>query len=682
MEESADATYGARLRSHLAARTIAVSLRSGPDDPAPAVRDVKALASRGFPATPPTAVLEAALLLTFVWVVDETAWGRIESHFGLLGPIAAEVDPVLRKHGIAPVAATVFGELRPTRLDAARRLVNVAAGLGAQGFAAIHREIAEAGGGTPATYRTPQAVAELMAGCAKPAIDAVSTVADLYCRHGELVTATVGSAPSADVRMIGRDSATMRRVRMLLIMRGHQVSVEVTGSAPWRQASTFRSDAVVVNPPFNQQLGDVAVTWDYGAPPERRANFAWLQMALRATADQGRAAVLMPVSAAATSDEREREIRTSLVERGAVRAIIRLSSDLFPVSSVDATVWVLGHPRKGASEPRIVMVDATTLKFKTSERERPVFAGAQQIAALVREPFELVSGETRTVMIERAVGPARIVAVPVSVVAAHGYLLTPHTYLSADDVAGAARIRRIEDAGRAAETALGEALVPVSAPTPLLRNDIQDSGYPEGWEVRKLGELCEIKAGPSRLKRSLMATGDGARIPVLRPSSLEARHIRRLGLDRTTEAVARDFADYGLRADDLLVVRVGQVQDVAIVGEDMDGWLFDSNLTRLRVRTGVEVQPRYLLEFLLSRRTSDRIRATASVHVAPTMSAGELAELDVPVPPLEQQQVIVAALVQREARIVSLRRAIRAEEEMRDVLAEALVGGVIDIDGV
>ncbi|MFD4431891.1 hypothetical protein, partial [Nocardia sp. NPDC058497] len=158
-EEFADATYGGRLRSHLAARFATGSLRSGPDDPGPAIRDAKALAFRAFPGTTPTAVLDAALLLAFVWVVDETAWAQIESHAGMLGLIAAEVDPVLRKHGIAPAAATVIGELRPARLDTVQRLVNVSAGLGFQGFAAIHLFISETEGVTPSTYRTPQSVA-------------------------------------------------------------------------------------------------------------------------------------------------------------------------------------------------------------------------------------------------------------------------------------------------------------------------------------------------------------------------------------------------------------------------------------------------------------------------------------------------------------------------------------------
>ncbi|WP_327120735.1 hypothetical protein OHB12_17215 [Nocardia sp. NBC_01730] len=49
---------------------------------------------------------------------------------------------------------------------------------------------------------------------------------------------------------------------------------------------------------------------------------------------------------------------------------------------------------------------------------------------------------------------------------------------------------------------------------------------------------------------------------------------------------------------------------------------------------------------------------------------------------LEQQQAIAVVLAEREQRIVSLRAALRAEEEGRDVLAEALVTGVVRVDGM
>ncbi|MFF0544988.1 hypothetical protein ACFYTF_19335 [Nocardia thailandica] len=116
--------------------------------------------------------------------------------------------------------------------------------------------------------------------------------------------------------------------------------------------------------------------------------------------------------------------------------------------------------------------------------------------------------------------------------------------------------------------------------------------------------------------------------------------------------------------------------------QEMRDWLFDSNLTRLRLLPDSPIDPDYLLEFLLNPRMSSRIRATASVHVAPTMSARSLAGLDVPVPPREQQRRIVAALQSREARIGALRRALAAEVELRDLLSEGLVAGVVGIEGI
>ncbi|WP_218716451.1 N-6 DNA methylase [Nocardia sp. MH4] len=677
--EAAGVTYGDRLRSHFANRNATVSPRSGPADPRQAVLDAKALATRGFPGAAPAAVLEAVLSLAFVWVVDGAAWHRIESARGAVGTIVREVDPVFRRHGITSDAAALFDHIRSARPDAVQRLIKIGGGLGVDGFETIHRGLAQSEGATPSTYQTPQAVAELMAECVRPGSGSGFSVADLYCRHGELVSAVTGSRASADVEVIGRDSSIIRRVRMNLIMRGHTATTSVTQAPPWSSGKMRQHDVVVVNPPFNQPLDETDATWDYGEPPPRRANFAWLQAALTATADRGRAAVLMPVSSTATSDADERNIRKALIDKGVVRAIIRLSGDLFPVSSVDAAVWILGRPAGGVDDPSIVMVDATSSKFKISERDRPVLAGAEQIATLTRAPSGLVAGETREVAVERAVGPARAVAVPVSVVATHDYVLTPHTYLDVDELAGEQRIHGIKEFGRAADAALDS--VRHSAPPPIsfLRTDTRESGYPADWTIHKLGDLCEIKAGPSRLTRARIVTGDDATVPVLRPSSLEARRINTDGLDRTTDEIAADFADYILEADDILVVRVGQVQDAAMTASPMSGWLYDSNLTRLRLPSDGPLDPRYLLEFLLSRRTSDRIRATASVHVAPTMSARSLAELDVPVPPLDQQAVIVAALRDRETRIAALRDAIEAEEKLRGLLAEGLVGGVLGI---
>ncbi|MFQ6324711.1 hypothetical protein ACLMAL_01065 [Nocardia sp. CWNU-33] len=128
-----------------------------------------------------------------------------------------------------------------------------------------------------------------------------------------------------------------------------------------------------------------------------------------------------------------------------------------------------------------------------------------------------------------------------------------------------------------------------------------------------MGDLCNVKVGPSALKKSHIAIGVDGMVPILRPSSLTARQIDTGDTDRTADTVAEQFDAWRVRAGDLLVVRVGRVEKAAIVLPEHHGYLIDSNPTRLRVEPEI-VAPRFLLEFLLRGTSVDQIRATATVN--------------------------------------------------------------------
>ncbi|MEV0857286.1 N-6 DNA methylase [Nocardia fluminea] len=682
--ETADASYGRRLRHHLAARQVVTAPREGGERHAQAVRELTSLAKRSFPGLQPAQVLDAALSLTFIWVMDIDAWNDIEASAGQIGTVIRVADGVARRYGLAPMGDGVFRNLSRSRVDDIGRLVRISSQLGKPGFQTVSHLVADAVGTAASNYRTPQEVSALIAACALPVTGRVASIADLYCRHGEMAVAAVDSAVphSPSVQVFGPDSAAIQRVRMRLVMSGLRHDALVTDSDPWQRRSTTTFDAVVVNPPFNQMLSGDSASWEYGNPPEHRANLAWAQAALAATSSRGKAAILMPVSAAASGDNSEIAIREALVDRGAVRAVIRLSGDLFPNSSADAMIWVLQHPQIRRDENQIVFVDATGFKSKTSERERPRLTDPSAIADLVREPHNLTPEVPREVNRTGAVSPARFVVVSANVVADHDYALTPHTYLRDSRVGGNTALSHVEDHDRDSSSALRR--LNGIAPTTAAVRGLADE-WPDGWKRRPLGELCDIKSGTSRLTRSKLNRSENARVPVLRPGNVKARRIVTDDIDHTTDDTAARFDAYRLRQNDLLVVRVGQVQDIALVPDMMhDHALYDSNLTRLRIKINDEglpaIDPRYLLEFLLSRATTARIRATASAHIAPTISAAALADLTVPIPSLAEQQSVVTALVDRESRIESLRAALHAEENARDMLADGLLGGELAMD--
>lgn len=681
-------TYGTRLRRALEAAAVAGALRDVADLSPTAMRELKTLWFRYFSpiGVAMSDVLDAALLLTFTWITAPEEWQAIDSAGGRLNTIGLKVDQVLRRWGFEHTADSVLRPLASANEDSLKRLLGQCARLGIKGFEAILTVFAPEFGATPETYRTPSEVSELMGACAVSGPAPVTSVADLHNRHGELVLAVpvTGDEQPLVVYAIGNDAAAARRTRMHLIVRSRGGTVEaIAGGAPWRRHSTKVFDAVVTNPPFNGSLGPAAtrVDWKFGSPPQHNSNMAWVQAALAATARHGRAVVLMPVSEADRRiGNKGEDPRRNLIDAGAVQAIIRLSGDLFPVTAVDTTVWVLGHPHPDLPARPITFIDATALKHKESERVRPRLVGMSMIANLIRDPDSLAEGEIRELSIEagnrRAVGWA--VAVPISRVAANGYVLTPHTYLGPVVERGEVHLQQIQrDEKTVNATRVQVRKLPTGSMTVALRK-LGTAGLPRGWNEVRLGDLCEIKVGPSSLNKSHIAAGDAGAVGVIRPRNVHSRRIDTDGVDQVTEEVAQQFANWQLAADDLLVVRVGQVQKVALVGSEHGGWLIDTNLTRLRVDPET-VAPRFLLEFLLRATSVNQIRATATVNVAPSMSGSKLAEFVVALPPLEEQKKMVETLTEHERRAAVLREAAYAQERLRASLIEGLMTGSVGL---
>ncbi|MFI5782700.1 N-6 DNA methylase [Nocardia sp. NPDC051570] len=678
-------TYGARLRQFLSATASEVVLRDVAELSPAAMSQLDALFRKYFQpiGLQRSDVLDAALLLTFTWITAPDEWETIKSAGGRLDTIVTKIDQVLRRFGFDNAADAVLRPLGSANSDSLKRLVGQCGRLGVTGFEAILTTFAGDFGRTPETYRTPHEVSELMGACAVPAAGPLKSVADLHNRHGELMLAvpTAGNEQPPVVHATGNDPVAARRTRMHLIVRGRLGTAEVMPGAPWHRHRTQVFDAVVTNPPFNGSLGaDAAqIHWEYGVP--HNSNMAWVQAALAATSAHGRAVVLLPVSEADSRGRgKGKDPRRKLVDSGALRAIVRLSGDLFPVTSVDTTVWVLEHPRTNRVDPAITFIDATQLKHKESGGVRPRLIGISAIADMIRTPGSLVPGEIRELTAEdgsiKATGQA--VAVPASEVAARGYLLTPHTYLGPVTERGDAhrqRIQRDDDAVADAWRRVIE-LPPSSMTT--ARRELNSTGMPPGWKAVRLGELCDIKVGPSNLKKSSITVGDDGVVPVIRPRNLDTRRIDTEGMDRTTRAVADQFAIWQVQVGDLLLVRVGQVQKATIVGPEHHGCLIDSNLIRLRTKPDT-IAPRFLLEFLLRDTSVDHIRATATVNVAPAISGSKLADFVIALPPLAEQVAIVEVLAEQEDRANALREAVLAEEKLRASLAEGLMTGSVGL---
>ncbi|WP_165818526.1 HsdM family class I SAM-dependent methyltransferase [Frankia canadensis] len=123
-----------------------------------------------------------------------------------------------------------------------------------------------------------------------------------------------------------------------------------------------RYDVVLANPPFRMPGWDEGgrLHFPYGEPPTHSATFAWLQYAAAILDDRGRAALVMPTSAAASENPTERRLRAKMTENGAVECVIAMPGELFRENDLDVAVWIL-RGKDHRSRRDVLLIDARAL---------------------------------------------------------------------------------------------------------------------------------------------------------------------------------------------------------------------------------------------------------------------------------------------------------------------------------
>ena len=179
----------------------------------------------------------------------------------------------------------------------------------------------------------------------------------------------------------------------------------------------------------------------------------------------------------------------------------------------------------------------------------------------------------------------------------------------------------------------------------------------EAWTCRPLGELFDIGAGKTM---SAAARNGPDKTPFLRTSNVLWDEIDLSSVDEMS-IPEHELPAKLLRRGDLLVCEGGEVGRAAIWNGEIETMSFQNHLHRLRPIVE-DVEPRFYVYFLQSAFTQLGIfEGAGNKTTIPNLSRNRLAALEVPHPPLDEQQAISAALSQ-------VRDAIRMQSRKRSVL--------------
>ncbi len=254
----------------------------------------------------------------------------------------------------------------------------------------LMRHFATESGKSKGQFYTPAEVSRIMAqvlGIRNAKTTNDTTVYDPTCGSGSLLLKIGDEAQrgkGVKVTLYGqeKDNVTAGLARMNMILHDY-------ATADIKQGNTLANplfvdgsslklfDYVVANPPFSDKRWSTGLTPEadpygrfdgYGTPPSKQGDYAYLLHILRSMKPAGKGACILPHGVLFRGNA-EGAIRKNLIQRGVIKGIIGLPTNLFYGTGIPACIIVLD--KEGASARKgIFMINAANGYRKDGPKNR------------------------------------------------------------------------------------------------------------------------------------------------------------------------------------------------------------------------------------------------------------------------------------------------------------------------
>ena len=249
----------------------------------------------------------------------------------------------------------------------------------------LMRHFATESGKSKGQFYTPSEVSRILAKVVGITTDTPqdATVYDPTCGSGSLLLKAADEAKHG-LSIYGQemDYSTSALARMNMILH-NAATAEIwksnTLSDPhWKNpdGSLKTFDFAVANPPFSFKSwsnglnlqDDEFKRFEYGTPPDKNGDYAFLLHILKSLKSTGKGAVILPHGVLFRGNA-EAEIRRNLIKQGFIKGIIGLPANLFYGTGIPACIIVLDKAG-AASRQNIFMLDASKGFAKDGNKNR------------------------------------------------------------------------------------------------------------------------------------------------------------------------------------------------------------------------------------------------------------------------------------------------------------------------
>ncbi len=245
----------------------------------------------------------------------------------------------------------------------------------------LMRHFATESGKSKGQFYTPAEVSRILAKVVGigPNTRQDQTVYDPACGSGSLLLKAAAEAPRG-MTVYGqeKDNATWALSKMNMILHGNEIADIAKGdtitSPQFTKGDQLRTfDFIVMNPPFSVKswsngLDNDYDRFEYGRPPEKNGDYAFLLHALKSLKSTGKAAIILPHGVLFRGNA-EAAIRRNLLKHGFIKGIIGLPANLFYGTGIPACVVILDKENAQA-RTGVFMIDASKGFMKDGNKNR------------------------------------------------------------------------------------------------------------------------------------------------------------------------------------------------------------------------------------------------------------------------------------------------------------------------
>lgn len=235
-----------------------------------------------------------------------------------------------------------------------------------------------------------------------------------------------------DISIYGQESnqTTWRLCKINLAIRGIDANIQWGDSFHNDKHRDLKADFILANPPFNDkdwkgELLEDDVRWNYGVPPKRNANFAWVQHFIHHLTPTGVAGFVL-ANGSMSAGGVEGKIREKIVKADLVDCMVALPSQLFYNTGIPACLWFISRDKSNGKfrdrSGEILFIDARKMGYMADRTHREL---SDEDILEIADTYHAWRGEEGEYVDDRGFCKS----VNLDEIKKHDYILTPGRYV-------------------------------------------------------------------------------------------------------------------------------------------------------------------------------------------------------------------------------------------------------------